>query len=157
MPRPLPFLLLLTACAGDLITDTVVGDGTDTSAPVCGRVRGTNGVLLYQDDGTTVRAPVDPPTEATRGTGVTGPLDASGLVWAAVVNGRVFTSQDAGCNWTGVGNLPGTADWALRGTMTADGTSPTTSGVHSPLTARAPSGMSSQPSVRALRQLRAEM
>ncbi len=122
MPRPLPFLVLLTACAGDLITDTVVGDGTDTSAPVCGRVRGTNGVLLYQDDGTTVRAPVDPPTEATRGTGVTGPLDASGLVWAAVVNGRVFTTQDAGCNWTGVGSLPGTGDWALRGATTADDT-----------------------------------
>ncbi len=122
MSRLVPFLLVLTACAGDLITKDPTVDSADAGPPVCGRVRGTNGVVLYQDDGTTVRAPVDPPTAATRGTGVAGPLDASGLVWAAVVNGQVLTSQDAGCNWTAVGNLPSTGDWALRGAATADGT-----------------------------------
>ena len=114
-------LLPLLACGGS-VAPTVKDDTADTAdSPVCGRVRGTGGVLLYQEDATVVRTPADTPQPTETGTGIAGPLDDAGLQWMAVVGGRVFLSEDAGCNWEPRGSLPPDGDWALRGARTDTG------------------------------------
>ncbi len=108
----LPLALVLAGCSGDVerIQDT---DSGDTGLPVCGRVRGTTGVLLYQDGGDTIRSPVDAADTSKVTTGIAGPLDDAGLAWVTVTDGRVYASEDAGCNWDAVGTLPASGDWAL--------------------------------------------
>lgn len=108
---PLLLLLPLVACSGS--SDAIYETGADSGLPVCGRVRGTSGVLLYEDEGTTVRSPAEEPDATSVTTGVAGPLDADGLMWLAVTDGRVIQSVDAGCNWDTAGYLPA-GDWALR-------------------------------------------
>jgi hypothetical protein len=105
----------LLACGGDIspggeALDTAIGSGF----PVCGRVNGTGGIMLYQQDATLVRTPAEPPGAAEVGSAVAGPLDSEGLSWRAIVGGRVLASEDAGCSWAPLGTIAGGADWALR-------------------------------------------
>ncbi len=116
MPLLFPLLHLL-ACGGD-IAPVDNDDLVDTGAmPVCGRVRGTGGVLLYQDDATVVRTPKESPRAEEVGTGIAGPFDGEGRDWLVAVGGKVLRTDDAGCNWSAQGTL-GSGDWAL--TTSAD-------------------------------------
>lgn len=107
-------LLLLTLAACDGGEDDLPNGSGDTGGlPVCGRVDGTTGVLLYQDRGDTIRTPREAADPAARTTGVAGPLDEGELSYVSVTNGQVLASADAGCNWEYAGSLPGDGDWAL--------------------------------------------
>lgn len=102
-------LSLSLACSGG--DDGVVGDDTgDTGLPQCGRIRGTEGVLMYQETGAAVRSPLETPNTYEVTSGVAGMDD--GLTWLAVVSGQVMISTDAGCNWDDAGSLPD-GDWRL--------------------------------------------
>jgi hypothetical protein len=104
-------LLLLLACTDDpYVLDTSV---TDTGVPECGRVRGTRAVLLYQDDGSTVRSPIETPTTADLATGVAGPV-IDDRTYVAALGASTIRSYDGGCNWETGGTLP-TGDWRLLG------------------------------------------
>jgi hypothetical protein len=104
-----PLLALLGCTDKGFTLDT--GDLVDTGVPQCGRVRGTEGILLYQDDGNAIRSPVDAPDAVDNTTGVAGPL-GDDRTYVAVTNGRALQSLDGGCNWDAVGNLPA-GDWRL--------------------------------------------
>lgn len=103
--------LLLAACTdkGGYL-DTSSPD--DTGNPECGRLRGATGVLMYTEDGASVHAPTEAPDPEKRTTGIAGPL-TDGLTWLAVEEGRVYRSDDAGCNWDDVGTLPVGVAWQL--------------------------------------------
>lgn len=101
--------LILLACTDKSSDDPRTFD-SDT-AGVCGRVRGANGILLYEDGGDDLHAPTEPPDDVHT-TGVTGPV-GSGSGMIAAYGGNVLVSADTGCNWEEAGNLPAGGDWAL--------------------------------------------
>lgn len=105
-------LLTLAACDGG-DDDLPSGSGETGGLPLCSRVDGTTGILLYQDGGDTIRTPREAADPADRTTGVAGPLDEGELSYVSVANGRVLASADAGCTWDYVGSLPADGDWAL--------------------------------------------
>jgi hypothetical protein len=105
-------LLPLVACSGS-DDGSIYETGYQSDFPACSRVRGTEGVVLYQDDGTTVRSPAEEPNAETITSGVAGPLDTDGLVYVAATGARVILSTNAGCDWDTAGYLPD-GDWALR-------------------------------------------
>lgn len=108
---PIALLLLpLFACTGSPAGSSHVFD-SDTGS-VCGRVRGSSGILLYENGGDTVRVPTEAPSTTVRTTGVAGPVGAAGAV-VAVTGGTVLASADGGCNWDDVGSLPATGVWSL--------------------------------------------
>ncbi|MFZ5478417.1 MAG: WD40/YVTN/BNR-like repeat-containing protein [Myxococcota bacterium] len=103
--------LALVACNGkDYAYET--GDSAVTGIGVCGKVRGTTGVLMYQyaGDQLTVLPPEDSPDESDVTTGVAGPFGDH--TYLAVTDGGVIRSDDAGCNWEPAGSLP-PGDWGL--------------------------------------------
>lgn len=104
-------LLLLLACDGKTPPGNTF-DTNDTGTPECGRVRGHNGVLMYDDADQNV---VYYPTEEPDGEGPTGVAGPVGDDWTfvAVQDGDVSRSTDAGCNWEEVGSLPATGRWML--------------------------------------------
>ncbi len=109
--RVIPLVFVLAACESDkYVLDT--SDTADTGVTQCGRIRGTEGVLMYQDDGSTVRSPLESPNPTDVTTGVAGPL-GDDRTYAAVIDGRVLLSVDGGCNWEAQGAL-GSGDWRLR-------------------------------------------
>lgn len=101
---------LLAACTGSPSGGGHVFD-SDTGS-VCGRVRGSNGILLYEDGGDTVRVPTEAPSTTIRTTGVAGPVGA-GNRYVAISGGTVIASEDGGCNWEDVGSLPASGAWSL--------------------------------------------
>lgn len=105
-------LLLLSGCTGDpYVLDT--GDPVDTGVPVCGRVRGTEAIVLYQEGGDAIRTPTEMPATPLSATGVAGPL-GDDRTYVAVVDGRAAQTVDGGCNWDDAGSLPD-SEWALLG------------------------------------------
>jgi hypothetical protein len=112
--RVLPLFLvlpLLPACTGKTYGyDT--GELVDTGVPQCGRVRGTEGILLYQDGGDAVRSPLETPDTYTVTTGVAGPL-GDDRTYVAIGNGTAILSEDGGCTWESQGRLPSTSHWQL--------------------------------------------
>ncbi|MFN7142787.1 MAG: WD40/YVTN/BNR-like repeat-containing protein [Myxococcota bacterium] len=105
-------LLLLAACSGKGFTlDT--GDTADTGIPECGRIRGTEGVLMYQEGGNTVRSPLETPDDHSVTTGVAGPL-GDDRTYLAAIDGVAHRTVDGGCNWERVGTLP-SGTWRLYG------------------------------------------
>lgn len=110
--RALPLALLaLAACTGGKPYTLDTGD-TGDGVPLCGRIRGTEAVLMYQDGGATLRSPVDPPTPADAAYGIAGPL-GDDRTYLAVGLGRTMLSVDGGCNWEAQGSL-GDGAWRLR-------------------------------------------
>lgn len=87
------------------------GDLEDTGLTQCGRVRETEGILLYQEDGNAIRSPLESPNDTKVTTGVAGPL-GDDRTYVAVTDGRTIVSEDGGCNWDEMGNLP-SGDWKL--------------------------------------------
>ncbi len=117
MPR-LPLLVpLLVPLLGGGCTDKDYaldsGEADDTGIDECGRLRGTEGVLLYQEDGNTVRSPLETPNNTDVTTGVAGPL-GDDRTYVAVVSGRAIRTEDGGCNWERMGSLPA-GEWKLLG------------------------------------------
>ena len=103
-------LALLAACTdAPYLLDT---GSADTGVPQCGRIRGTEGILLYQDGGDTVRSPTDTPNGYEVTTGVAGPL-GDDRSYLAIVSGQAIFSADAGCNWEERTRLPATGTWRL--------------------------------------------
>jgi hypothetical protein len=104
-------LLGLLACT-DKPYELDTSEPEDTGLGVCGKVRGTTGILMYaeDDDGLTVKPPLDTPNDTQVTTGVAGPVDD--VSFLAVTDGDVIRSDDKGCNWTAVGALPD-GDWGL--------------------------------------------
>ncbi|MDP2316016.1 MAG: sialidase family protein [Pseudomonadota bacterium] len=113
MHRLLLLLPLLAVGCTDkpYVLDT--GDLVDTGVPQCGRVRGTESILLYQDNGNTIRSPIETPNEYEITTGVAGPL-GDDRTYVALVNGRALQTVDGGCNWEEGGSVP-SGDWKLLG------------------------------------------
>lgn len=107
--RVFPLLALLAAC-DDGDPDIVPGD--TSGVPVCGRLEGSTAILIYEDDGATIRSPEESPDDSTVATGVAGPVGGE-YGYLAVEDGRVLRSEDGGCSWGHVGNLPASGDWAL--------------------------------------------
>jgi hypothetical protein len=103
-------LLALLACT-DKDGDTDPIDSGDTGLPECGRVRGTQGVMMFSE-GDVVHAPTEAPDATTPSHSVAGPL-TDGLTWLVSYGGRIEQSLDAGCNWERVGALPATGWWDL--------------------------------------------
>lgn len=104
-------LLALSACTGKDGTPNVF-DTNDTGPAECGRVRGADGVMMWDADATTtVYYPVDEPSSVAT-TGVAGPIGADALFLAAREDGRVLSSLDTGCNWDTAGSLPA-GTWRL--------------------------------------------
>ncbi|MDP2304504.1 MAG: hypothetical protein Q8P18_00585 [Pseudomonadota bacterium] len=103
---------LLVACS-DKTYSIDTGEPLDTGVMQCGRVRETEGILLYQEDGNVVRSPLESPNATKITTGVAGPL-GDDRTYVAVTDGRAIQTVDGGCNWEDVGNLP-SGDWRLLG------------------------------------------
>lgn len=104
-------LLALAGCNGDKPPDNVF-DTADTGAADCGRVRGTNGVLMYDAaDPNTVYYPEDGATDDVT-TGIAGPVGED-YTFVAVQEGDVLSTVDGGCNWEKVGSLPDGGTWRL--------------------------------------------
>lgn len=102
--------LALPACT-DKASDMGHTFDSDT-AGVCGRVRGSSGILLYEEGGDDLHAPTEAPSTTAKTTGVAGPVgDATTMV--GVTAGMVMMSTNTGCDWEQTGNLPSTGDWAL--------------------------------------------
>lgn len=114
--RPIPALLLLAACSGGKPFTLDTGDTADTGVPLCGRIRGTESILMYQEGGGTLRSPLDPPTATDISYGVAGPI-GDDRTYVAVGTSRAMVSVDGGCNWESQGAV---ADgrWRLRGAGT---------------------------------------
>ncbi len=119
MRRSLALFPLLAACGGSAAPIVEIPDEPDPT--VCGRIRGTSSILLYQDGGTTVRTPLEAPEESDVGTAVVSLWDELQRDWLAVARGRVLQSEDAGCTWSQIGTLSTSGTWALRSTRTDDG------------------------------------
>ena len=104
-------LLVLSGCNNEPFKlDT--GDTADTGLVQCGRIRGTEAVLMYQDGGTTVRSPLEAPDAADLASGIAGPLGDPGT-YVAIGATRALVSLDYGCNWEAQGALPA-GDWRAR-------------------------------------------
>lgn len=106
-------LLALAACTGkDSPPDNQFETG-DTSIPVCGRVRGTDGALLMDaGDIDQVHYPKEAPDGVKRTTGVAGPI-GDDRTMALVQDGDIFRSTDGGCDWEEAGSLPEDGTWQL--------------------------------------------
>lgn len=101
---------LVAACA-DAPFGVDTGSLSDTGGTACGRVRDTEGILVYQDNGNSVRAPLEAPSTTQVTTGVAGPL-TDGTSYVAVTDGQTMHSSDGGCNWTRMGSIPA-GNWEL--------------------------------------------
>jgi photosystem II stability/assembly factor-like uncharacterized protein len=110
---PLLGPILLAGACNNQPYELDTGDLEDTGVPQCGRVRETEGILLYQDDGNSVRSPLESPNDTKVTTGVAGPL-GDDRTYVAVTDGRTLQSVDGGCTWDEVGSLP-SGDWKLLG------------------------------------------
>jgi hypothetical protein len=105
-------LLSLSACTGEpYVLDT--GDPVDTGVPECGRIRGTEAIVMYQEGGDATRTPLETAATPISATGVAGPL-GDDRTYVTVVDGRAAQSVDGGCNWDDVGTLP-ESEWSLVG------------------------------------------
>lgn len=111
-----PFTLLAFALTGlpactDKASDIGRTFDSDT-AGVCGRVRGSSGILLYESGGDELHVPTEAPSTTAKTTGIAGPVgDATTMV--GVTAGMVMVSTNTGCDWEQTGSLPSTGDWAL--------------------------------------------
>lgn len=106
-------VLSLTALAGCTGKGDDIGHTFDSdTASVCGRVRGANGILLFEDNGETLRAPTEAPSTTIQTSGVAGPVGGPTNM-VAVYGGNVLVSTDTGCNWSEAGSLPARGDWSL--------------------------------------------
>ena len=105
-------LLLLAACTDKgRVYDS--GDLPDTGIPPCGRIRGTDSVLMYQGaQGDDVHSPTEPPDASAGGIAVAGPVgdDRTFMLLRAA---RIQTSADGGCNWEDAGALAASEGWSF--------------------------------------------
>jgi hypothetical protein len=119
MRRSLALVPLLAACTLPPTSVVEVPDAPDPT--VCGRVRGTSSIMLYQDGGTTVRTPLEAPEDSDVGSAVVPLWDELQRNWLGVARGRVLRSEDAGCTWSQIGALAASGDWAVRSVRTDEG------------------------------------